>query len=181
MIPRERRTMKLLHVVGRRNHGKTTLMVELVGELTRRGLHVGTIKHSSHAHQLDTPGKDSFRHRAAGADPAAIVTHDLIGLYLPREAGGDFYGRLAPMFTGCDLVLVEGHLDGPGTKIEVWRQAIGGACIASDREDIAAVVTDDQPEVDVPVWSRSNISQLADRVLRPRRPGRPAKFPKQPH
>ena len=53
------------------DRGKTTLLIELVEELTRRGVRVGTIKHSSHSHELDTPGKDSFRHRQAGATPAA--------------------------------------------------------------------------------------------------------------
>ena len=169
-------TMNLLHIVGRKNHGKTTLMVEFVRELTRQGLHVGTIKHTSHVHELDVPGKDSFRHRLAGGDPAAIITQDLIGLYLPRVfasntvvegnsgAGVDFYERLEPMFTGCDLVLVEGHLAGPGTKIEVWREAVGGRLLASDHKDIAAVISDDQPDVDVPVWPRSDISRLAQRL-----------------
>ena len=59
-----------IHVVGRRNHGKTTLLVELVEELCRRGLRVGTLKHSSHTHELDTPGKDSHRHRLAGLNAA---------------------------------------------------------------------------------------------------------------
>ncbi len=82
--------MKTIHLVGRQNHGKTTLLVELIEELTRRGIRVGTIKHTSHVHELDTPGKDSFRHRQAGADPVAVVSKDLIGVYLPRESGADF-------------------------------------------------------------------------------------------
>ncbi len=157
--------MKLLHVVGKRNHGKTTLVVELLRELTARGLRVGTIKHSSHAHELDTPGKDSFRHRQAGAEPAAIITHDLIGLYLPRHADTDFYARLAPMFTDCDLVVVEGHLAGPGVKIEVWRREKDDSCLASGPADIAAVVTDDPLELDLPIWPRSDVAQLAGHVL----------------
>ena len=65
----------------------------------------GTIKHTSHAHELDTPGKDSFRHRQAGADPVAIVSKDLIGVYLPRDPRADFYDCLVGIFAGCDLVL----------------------------------------------------------------------------
>lgn len=157
--------MKPVHIVGRKNHGKTGLVVDLVAELSRRGLRVGTVKHSSHAHELDTPGKDSFRHRQAGADPAAIATQNLIGLYLPRDARADFYDQLAPMFASCELVLVEGHLEGPGVKIEVWREALGGECLASQRDDVAAVVTDDRPEVGVPLWPRCDVAQLADNVL----------------
>lgn len=157
--------MKCIHVVGRRNHGKTTLLVELLEEFSRRGVRTGTIKHSSHSHELDTPGKDSFRHRRAGANPTAIVSKDLIGVYLPRQPGADFYDCLAGMFTGCDLVLVEGHLDGPGVKIEVWREAVGGPPLATERGDVAAVVSDDPLSLDVPVWPRSDVAKLADRLL----------------
>ena len=158
--------MNWIHIVGRQNHGKTTLLVELIGELSGRGFRVGTVKHSSHVHELDTPGKDSFRHREAGANPAAIVTKDLIGVYMPRDPNADFYDRLAPMFTGCDLVLVEGDLQGPGLKIEVFRAAVGGDCLALTHPEIQAVVTDDPLEVSVPVLPRSDVPSVADYVLR---------------
>ncbi len=88
--------MRLIHIVGRRNHGKTTLIVDLVEEYARRGIAVGTIKHSSHAHELDTPGKDSYRHRQAGAAAAAVITAELLGVWLPRRAGADPYAAVAP-------------------------------------------------------------------------------------
>jgi molybdopterin-guanine dinucleotide biosynthesis protein B len=157
--------MKYIHIVGRQNHGKTTLLVELIEELSRRGVRAGTIKHTSHVHELDTPGKDSFRHRRAGANPVAIVSKDLIGVYLPRDPQADFYDCLSGMFSGCDLVLVEGHLDGPGAKIEVWRQSIGGVPLAGERRDIVAVVSDDPVSVDVPVWPRSDVAAVADQVV----------------
>ncbi len=161
--------MQPIHIVGRRNHGKTTLLVELLEELTRRGIRAGSIKHSSHSHELDAPGKDSFRHRQAGAVPAAIVSKDLIGVYLPRDAddddnSDDFYDRLAGMFAQCDLVLMEGHLEGPGPKIEVWRQAVGGLPLAAERRDVVAVVSDDPISLDVPVWPRSDVAAVADQV-----------------
>ena len=157
--------MQCIHIVGRQNHGKTTLMVELLEELTRRGIRPGTIKHTSHSHELDTPGKDSFRHRQSGANPVAIISKDLIGVYLPREPRADFYESLAAIFAGCDLVLVEGHLDGPGAKIEVWRETVGGSPLAAERQEIVAVVSNDPVPHDVPVWSRSDITSLADHVL----------------
>ncbi|NUQ66533.1 MAG: molybdopterin-guanine dinucleotide biosynthesis protein B [Pirellulales bacterium] len=156
--------MKRLHIVGRKNHGKTTLLVELVGELRRAGLRIGTIKHTSHVHELDKPGSDSCRHRLAGADPAAVVSGRAIAVHLPCE-GGDYLRQLAPMFAGCDLVLIEGHLDGEGHKIEVWRAQMGDDCLASQRRDIAAVVTDDPAPDGVPVLPRSNLEPLVDYVL----------------
>lgn len=157
--------VKRIHVVGRKNHGKTKLIVELIKECSRRGLRVGVIKHSSHQHELDTPGKDSYLQREAGAVPVAVVTTDLIGLYAPRSEDVDFLDYVAPMFANCDLVLIEGYIDGSGTKIEVWRQAIGGPCLASGREDIIAVVTNDPLEPGVPIWRRDNVGSLADRIL----------------
>jgi len=153
-----------LHIVGRRNHGKTTLIAELVREFCRRGIRVGTIKHSCHAHDLDTPGKDSHRHRQAGAQPAAIVTRDLIGVFLPRPEE-PLYERLEPLFADCHLVIVEGNIDAPGLKIEVWRSAAGNTCLAAERADILAVVSDDRPALRVPIWPRGDIVTLADRVF----------------
>jgi molybdopterin-guanine dinucleotide biosynthesis protein B len=157
--------MKLLHIVGRQNHGKTTLIVDLVEEYARRGIAVGTIKHSSHAHELDTPGKDSYRHRQAGAAPAAVVTPELLGVWLPRRAGMDPYAVVGPMFSACRLVLVEGHLDAAGLAIEVWREAVGGPCLAATHGNIHAVISDDAADVGVPVWPRSDIPGLARRLL----------------
>lgn len=155
-----------VHVVGRRNHGKTTLVVDLVRALTARGLRVATLKHSSHRHELDTPGKDSHLHRTAGAARAAIVTPTLAAVYLPRAEGEDPDALLLPLLAGCDLLVVEGHLDGPGPKIEVWRARMATPPLASERADIAAVVTDDEPEaLSVPVWPRSDVPALACRVL----------------
>ena len=157
--------MKRVHIVGRKRHGKTTLVTELVREFARRGIRVGTVKHSSHVHELDVPGKDSYRQRMAGANPAVIVTRDLIGVYAPRDPQTALYDRLASLFSDCGLVLVEGHVDCPGPKIEVWRRAVSSSCLALERDDIAAVVTDDQLPVQVPVWPRSDIVQLANHLL----------------
>lgn len=155
--------MNRIHIVGRRNHGKTTLVVDLVKEFCRRGIQVGTIKHSQHVHELDRPGKDSYRHRAAGSQPAAIITGDSVGIFLSRDGRCD-YQRMGPLFADCQIVLVEGHIDADGVKVEVWRAAVGSRCLAGERADIAAVVSDDRPDVSVPVWPRSDVVRLADEI-----------------
>ncbi len=155
--------MKRIHIVGKKNHGKTRLIEELVQELTRMGLAVGTIKHSSHHHELDTPGKDSYRHRLAGAAPAAVVTPELIAVYWFRTRD-DFYGRLEPLFASCQIVLVEGHIDSSAKKIEVWRKAAGGYPLAATRSDIAAIVTDDPVDVAVPCWPRHPTYAVAEKL-----------------
>ncbi len=157
--------MRRIHIVGRRHHGKTTLIVDLLEELCRRSIRVGSIKHSAHRHELDPPGKDSYRHREAGANPAGIISGNLMAVFVPRASGDDCYARLEPMFADCELVFVEGDIEARGVKIEVWRAAIGTACLAGERSDIRAVVSDDQPEVNVPVWPRADVGPLADRLL----------------
>jgi molybdopterin-guanine dinucleotide biosynthesis adapter protein len=154
-----------LHVVGRKNHGKTTLLVSLIKECVRRGLRVGTIKHSAHVHPLDVPGKDSYRQREAGAEPSVLATQNGIGVFLRREPEHDIYARLEPMFAGVDLLLVEGDVQHSGPKIEVWRAYVGGTCLAQDFPSILAVVSDDPVETSVPVWPRSDVATLTGRVL----------------
>ena len=157
--------MNRIHIVGGKNHGKTTVIVDLIEEFTRRGLRVGAIKHTSHVHELDVPGKDSHRQRSAGAEPVAVVAASGIGVFMARPQDDAVYDRLAPLFTGCDLVLVEGNLDAQIVKVEVWRSSVGGICLASARNDIAAVITDDRLDIDRPVWPRSNLALLAERIL----------------
>jgi molybdopterin-guanine dinucleotide biosynthesis protein B len=157
--------MEPLHIIGRKNHGKTTLLTELLQEFTTRGLRVGTIKHSPHSHTLDTPGKDSFRHREAGAVPAAIVTPDMTGVFIPRTDQKGAFDQLTTLFAGCDLVLIEGHVDGTGKKVEVWREEMNAPPLAFDRDDVAALITDDPVDSSVPVWPRKDTSRLADRIL----------------
>ncbi len=157
--------MNRLHIIGRKNHGKTTLVVDLLRELTGRGLVVGAVKHTHHDHELDRPGKDSFRHRQAGAAPAAVLARRMTAVFLPHGEQADRYGALAPFYAGCDLVIVEGDLEARATKIEVWRSQTEAPPLALERDDIAAVVTDDPLELTIPVWPRRDVALVADRIL----------------
>jgi molybdopterin-guanine dinucleotide biosynthesis protein B len=157
--------MKRVHVVGCKNSGKTTLIVDLVRELTGRGYRVGTVKHSSHRHELDVPGKDSHRHRAAGGCPAAAVTETMIAVHFPVGEGRSSYEQLGPYYAGCDLVIVEGGLDSQAPKVEMWRGVLGNPSLAGAHDDIAAVITDDPLDASVPCWPRSDVPLLADKIL----------------
>ncbi|MBN2498746.1 MAG: molybdopterin-guanine dinucleotide biosynthesis protein B [Deltaproteobacteria bacterium] len=161
--------MRLLCLIGRAGSGKTTLVCELLEALRERGLEVGSIKHSPHEHELDRRGKDSFLHRQAGARPAGVWTPRLAAVFVPLEGEGDgreAFDRLAPLYADCDLVLVEGHQDAPGCKLEVYRRAVGEPPLAASRDDIQAVISDDEVEgVRVPVWPRSDIDGLCERLL----------------
>src|SRR3990172_5657464 len=138
--------MQLLHIIGRKNHGKTALLVELVQEFVRLGVPVGTIKHTHHHHELDLPGKDSFRHRTAGAQAAGILSPSMSAIFLPTgkkdSEQEDRYAAFAPMFAQCRFVLVEGDSQTTAPKIEVWRNDLETPPLAVEDPSILAVVTD---------------------------------------
>ena len=78
--------MHRIHIIGRKNSGKTTLVVDLVRHFRAQGYRVGTIKHTHHHHELDTPGKDSFRHRQAGAKAVGIVAPTMSAIFWPSPS-----------------------------------------------------------------------------------------------
>jgi molybdopterin-guanine dinucleotide biosynthesis adapter protein len=157
--------VRKVHIVGRQNNGKTTLMVELVKELTKAGVRVGTIKHSQHNHELDRPGKDSFRHREAGSSHAAITTARQVAVFMPRAENEDPFALLESTMSGLDLVLVEGGIETEGKKVEVWRAAVGTEPLHTKRKGILAVITDDEIETNLPVWPRKDIKVLVENLL----------------
>ncbi|MCL4218904.1 MAG: molybdopterin-guanine dinucleotide biosynthesis protein MobB, partial [Candidatus Hydrogenedentes bacterium] len=134
--------MDIVHIVGRRNHGKTLLITCIVRELASRGLNVATAKHCGHPHELDTPGKDSFHHRKSGAALSAVITPAMCAVYKPRASTGDVYAELRDWAGDAAILLVEGDINGPGRKLEVWREDAGGLPLALERDDISAVITD---------------------------------------
>jgi molybdopterin-guanine dinucleotide biosynthesis protein MobB len=141
-----------ISIVGRKNSGKTTLLVAVAAELGRRGLRVATMKHGHHDFQLDQPGSDSWRHFNEGAAEAVLlVAGDRIALVARVAGADDNPNELIATYLsgrGYDLVLVEGYKHGPFPKIEIHRRALYDSPLyASQRLDAAslflAVVTDD--------------------------------------
>jgi molybdopterin-guanine dinucleotide biosynthesis adapter protein len=158
--------MKRLHIIGGKNHGKTTLIVELLTEFTRRGIQVGTVKHTHHRHELDVPGKDSFRHRAAGAAAVGILSPSMTAIFLPDSMNDsdevDRYSIFAPVFTQCRFVLVEWDSQAQAPKIEVWRSELGTPPLAMHDQLIRAVVTDDKLPFAAEVLPRSDVASLSE-------------------
>ena len=159
-----------VHIIGGKNHGKTTLLEELVVEFRSRGLRVGTIKHTHHHHELDTPGKDSHRHREAGAAVIGILSPSMSAIFRPTEKSDaneprdpeQRYESLAPAFARCDVVLVEGDVRTTAPRVEVWRAERDAAPLANRGVDVVAVVTDDAIDVQAPVLPRADVTAVAD-------------------
>ena len=166
--------MKRIHIIGRKNSGKTTLIVELVTELTRQGYRVGTIKHTHHDHELDTPGKDSHRHREAGSSAVGILTNGMNAIFWPSvknesadpQSNSEKYQEFASMMNECDVVLVEGDSKTTAPKIEVFRAANGNGPMAMFDTTIHAIVTDDEPVIEpaVAIWNRSDLNSIINNV-----------------
>ena len=158
-----------IHIVGRKNCGKTTLVCELVREFTARGLKVGTVKHTHHNHELDTPGKDSYKHREAGAAAVGILSPHMTALFIPiarEQLRESRYAQFEVQFSDCDLILVEGDLQASAPRIEVWRSASGESPYAANDSAIVAVVSDDAPPgLKCAVWSRQDVGKIADNIL----------------
>lgn len=154
--------MKRLHVIGRKNHGKTTLVRDLTAALTERGHRIGTIKHTHHQHELDTPGKDSHQHRLAGAACVGILSPQLNACFWndPEVTGDDRYEAFAPMFRNCELVIVEGDTQTGGDKIEVWRASQSDTPLAAGDDSILALVTDDANDLPCQRLARNPIDSL---------------------
>lgn len=135
---------RILGITGWKNSGKTTLTERLVAALVARGYRIATIKHAHHAFDIDHEGRDSFRHRAAGASEVAVVSSQRWALIheLENEAEpplGEVLARLSP----CDLVIIEGYKREGHAKIEVRRSGAREATpIADSDPSIIALVTD---------------------------------------
>jgi molybdopterin-guanine dinucleotide biosynthesis protein B len=135
---------KILGVVGWRNSGKTTLVEALVREMTARGLRISTVKHAHHAFDIDVPGKDSHRHREAGAHEVIVASGQRWALmHELREAPEPPLVELLAKLAPCDLVLVEGFKQGTHPKIEVARVKREEGLIADQDDTVIAIATDD--------------------------------------
>lgn len=159
--------MRIYGVTGWKNSGKTTLVERLVAEITDRGITVSTLKHAHHEFDVDQPGKDSHRHRAAGARQVLVSSRHRWALMTehrgaPEPPLADLLGRLAPV----DLVLVEGWKRDRHPKIESRRAATAEDLIAADDPSIEAVASDVAlAGLSVPVFDLDDIPGIADFIL----------------
>lgn len=152
----------ILCIVGKSNSGKTTLIEKLVGELKTRGWKIGTIKHDIHGFDLDIPGKDSYRHRAAGADSVIISSPQKLALIksVPQELTLDELAR--QFFPDVDLIITEGYKREAKPKIEIHRQAMSSQLLCGPRDNLLAVASDIRWEVGVPCFDINDHKTIAD-------------------
>lgn len=158
--------MRVYGVVGWKNAGKTGLMERLVADITGRGFTVSTVKHAHHNFEVDHPGRDSHRHRVAGASEVLLASRNRVALMrelrgAPEPPLADLLGQLAPV----DLVLIEGYKREPHPKVEAHRAEPGNPLIAPEDATVRAVASDAPLTLDRPVFDLDDTVAIADFIL----------------
>jgi molybdopterin-guanine dinucleotide biosynthesis protein B len=159
--------MKIFGVAGWSGSGKTTLIEKLIPRFVKRGLRVSLIKHAHHTFDVDQPGKDSYRHRHAGASEVLVTSsrrwvlmHELRGAHEPSFE--DQVKHLAP----CDLVIIEGFKHAPIPKLEVWREATEEGLLYPEDAHIVAVASDVKVETRLPLLDLNDDAGIAEFILK---------------
>lgn len=150
----------IICIAGRSQTGKTTLIEKLIPVLKERGYRIGTIKHSHHIFEMDKTGKDSWRHKDAGAETVIIASPGKIAMVKNDHEGS--LDSLVDYFSDMDLVITEGYKREKKPKIEVVRAARHQGALLADDPNLIAMVTDANISVSVPVFGMEDIAQLAD-------------------
>lgn len=158
--------MNIYGIVGWKNAGKTGLMERLVTEMTSRGLRVSTVKHAHHSFDVDHPGKDSHRHRIAGATEVLLASRNRFALmHELRDAPEPTLSALLERLSPVDLVLIEGYKRDAHPKVEAHRASTGNPLIASGDPTIRAVASDTSMVLDRPVFDLNDTVAVADFIL----------------
>jgi molybdopterin-guanine dinucleotide biosynthesis protein B len=159
--------MQIFGFAGWSGSGKTTLVEKLIPRFVQRGLRVSLVKHAHHNFDVDTPGKDSWRHRQAGASEILVTSsrrwvlmHELRGAQEPSFA--EQVKRVSP----CDLLLVEGFKFAPIPKLEVWRKATGEALLHPNDPHIVAIASDTKVQTRLPLLDLNDDAAVAQFILK---------------
>jgi len=154
--------LKTFGFAGWSGSGKTTLIEKLIPLFVKRGLRVSLIKHAHHTFDIDVPGKDSYRHRQAGASEVLVTSsrrwvlmHELRGGKEPSFE--DQVKQLSP----CDLLIVEGFKFAPIPKLEVWRAETGEGLLHPNDPHIVAVASDAKVETRLPRFGLNDPEKIA--------------------
>lgn len=159
--------MRLYGIVGYKNAGKTGLMERLVTEITGRGVTVSTLKHAHHSFDVDHIGKDSYRHRQAGAQQVLLSSRQRWALMTElRDAEEPPLRDLLTRLNPVDLILVEGYKRDAHPKIEAYRAENSHPLLARDDPTIKALATNVALDVTQPVFDLDDTSGIADFILK---------------
>ena len=154
----------VLSFVGRSGTGKTTVLERLIHLLASKGVRIASIKHHFHDFEMDREGKDSYRHKKAGAKLAMVVSPKKIGLVQDLGREIDLEELISRYVYDVDLVITEGYKSKDAPRIEVY--SVGGQPpLSLGRQNLLALVTDRPMDASVPVLHRDDVETLADFIM----------------
>ncbi len=152
---------KIIAVVGKSNSGKTTLLEKLIACLTDRGYRIGSVKHTHDGFEMDTQGKDSWRHRKAGATATLVISRDKVTLI--KDDATAHLDKMGAYLGDMDIILAEGFKRENLPKIEIFRTGSDHMHpLCMDDENLIAFVTDSDHTPNVPIFGLEDIRQIAD-------------------
>jgi molybdopterin-guanine dinucleotide biosynthesis protein B len=159
--------MKVFGFAGWSGSGKTTLIEKLIPRFVKRGLKVSLVKHAHHTFDVDHPGKDSYRHRHAGATEVLVTSsrrwvlmHELRGAQEPS------FDEQVKHLSPCDLLIVEGFKHAPIPKLEVWRATTGEGLLHPQDPYIVAVASDTKIQTKLPLLELNDDAGIADFIVK---------------
>jgi len=159
--------MKIFGITGHKNTGKTNLMERVLKEIVSRGITVSTVKHAHHDTDIDHPGRDSYRHRQAGASQVVLSTKNRWAIM--TELRGSPEAKLENIIKSMNpvqLILIEGYKDNLYSKIETFRQEINKPLLARSNGTIKAVASDTSiQDLKVPNFNLNDTKKITNFVL----------------
>ncbi|MBI2369516.1 MAG: molybdopterin-guanine dinucleotide biosynthesis protein B [Deltaproteobacteria bacterium] len=154
----------IVSIVGRSGSGKTTLLERLIPELRDRGVRVATIKHDAHGFEIDRVGKDTWRHRHAGATVAILSSGRLVATFQDVTEDLTLEMLRGRFVRDVDLILAEGYRREDHPKIEVYRAALGPGLLCGAADRLLAVVADAPVETEAPCFGHEDVKAIADLI-----------------
>jgi molybdopterin-guanine dinucleotide biosynthesis protein MobB len=152
----------IVSIVGKSNSGKTTLLEKIISRLVQRGYRVATIKHNRHGFNIDHEGKDSYRHKKAGAHTTVVSSPHQLALIQDVDHDHSFEELRDKFIDDADIILTEGFKVNDYPKIEVFRSELKRELISKKEDGLIAVAADIKLDVDVPCFDINDPKAITD-------------------
>ena len=157
-------SIPIVSVVGKSNAGKTTLLEKLIPELVRRGYRVATVKHDVHGFEIDHEGKDSWRHKKAGAHTTIISSPGRIALIENVDHDHTLDEIRDSYVNNADIILTEGYKGNPFPKIEVYRAELKNEPLCKKDDNLLAFASDTKLNIGIPCFDINDAQSLVDLI-----------------
>ncbi|MBT6338451.1 MAG: molybdopterin-guanine dinucleotide biosynthesis protein B [Desulfobacula sp.] len=152
---------KIITIVGKSNSGKTTLLEKVIALLTDKGYKIGSVKHAHDGFEMDKEGKDSWRHRKAGAGATLVISKNKVAMV--KDDSTSYIEKMQYYLSDMDIILAEGFKKQALPKIEVFRTDSGhNEPLCMSDKNLIAFVSDSNYKPDVPIFGLEDINNIVD-------------------